>query len=52
MKNLSVIIPCYNYEKYILSNIEKLINKLEGHDLNNYELIIINDGSSDNTKKK
>ena len=52
MKNLSVIIPCYNYEKYILSNIEKLINKLEGHDLNNYELIIINDGSSDNTKKE
>ena len=29
MKNLTVIVPCYNYETYILSSIEKLINKLE-----------------------
>ena len=51
MKNLSVIVPCYNYETYILKNIEKLINKLETHNIN-YELIIINDGSLDNTDKK
>jgi len=51
MKNLSVIVPCYNFEKYILDNIEKLIHKLEGHEIN-YEIIIINDGSLDNTKKK
>ena len=51
MKNLTVIVPCYNYETYILSNIEKLINKLEKYKID-YEIIIINDGSSDNTKKK
>ena len=51
MKNLTVIVPCYNYEIYILSSIEKLINKLEKYKID-YEIIIINDGSSDNTKKK
>ena len=51
MKNLSIIVPCYNYETYILNNIEKLINKLENHEIN-YEVIIIDDGSLDNTKKK
>ena len=51
MKNLTVIVPCYNYETYILSNIEKLINKLEKYKID-YEIIIINDGNSDNTKKK
>ena len=51
MKNLTVIVPCYNYETYILSSIEKLINKLEKYKID-YEIIIINDGSSDNTKKK
>ena len=51
MKNLTVIVPCYNYETYILSSIEKLINKLEEYKID-YEIIIINDGSSDNTKKK
>ena len=51
MKNLSVIVPCFNYEKYILNNINKIICKLETHNIN-YEIIIVNDGSSDNTKKK
>ena len=50
MKNLTVIVPCYNYETYILSSIEKLINKLEKYKID-FEIIIINDGSSDNTKK-
>lgn len=51
MKNLSVIVPCYNFETYILNNIEKLITKLKTHSIN-YDIIIINDGSLDNTKKK
>ncbi len=51
MKSLSIIVPCYNYEKYILNNLEKLINKIENHNID-YEIIIINDGSVDNTKKE
>ena len=51
MKNLSVIVPCYNYETYISNNIEKLTNKLRVHNID-HEIIIINDGSLDNTKNK
>ena len=51
MKSLSIIVPCYNYEKYILNNLEKLINKIENHNID-YEIIIINDGSVDNTKRE
>ena len=51
MKNLSVIVPCYNYENKILNNIKKIISKLKNHNIN-YEIIIVNDGSSDNTKNK
>jgi glycosyltransferase involved in cell wall biosynthesis len=51
MKNLSIIVPCYNYEKYIIDNIKKIINKIEKYEIN-YEIIIINDGSKDNTRKK
>ena len=46
MKNdiyLSVIIPAYNSEKYIANCIESIL------ELSNIELIIINDGSTDNT---
>ena len=49
MKNkivISIIIPCYNAEKYIDKCLEKLINQ----DFDKpYEVIIINDGSKDNT---
>lgn len=46
MKKLSILIPAYNVENYI----EECINSVL--DLNiNYEIIIINDGSTDNTKK-
>lgn len=50
MKNLSIIVPCYNYEKHILNNLEKLINRVEKYKVD-YEIIVINDGSLDNTKK-
>ena len=46
---ISVIIPAYNEEKTIIATIEetiKVINKIKGL---NYELIIIDDGSVDNT---
>ena len=53
MKNkifLSIIVPTYNAEEFIIKNIHflrKKINKVE----RNFEIIIVNDGSEDNTKK-
>lgn len=46
---LSIIIPAYNVEKYI----ENCIESVETQDLdkNDYEVIIINDGSKDNTEE-
>ena len=49
-KTLSVIIPAYNEEKMIAQTIEGLRNELDKLDLD-YEIIVINDGSIDKTKK-
>ena len=43
---ISVIIPCYNAEKYI----EKCLDSLINQSIKDIEIIAINDGSSDNTK--
>lgn len=46
-KILSIIIPCYNVEKYVYACLESCIKqKIEPA---SYELIVINDGSTDNT---
>jgi GT2 family glycosyltransferase len=42
---VSVIIPCYNQGEYLVETIESLLNQ----EYCNYELIIVNDGSTDNT---
>jgi glycosyltransferase involved in cell wall biosynthesis len=46
---LSVIIPVYNVEKYI----ERCVHSLQNQDIpkNDYEIIIINDGSPDNSRE-
>lgn len=44
---ISIIIPVYNCEKYI----EKLIQSILIQNYKNYEVIIINDGSTDLTKQ-
>ena len=44
-KILSIIIPAYNCEKYICQCLESIIS------YKNIEIIVINDGSTDNTKE-
>ena len=47
MKEISVIMPAYNVEKYI----EKCLKSLENQCFKNFEVIIVNDGSTDKTEK-
>tara|TARA_B100000963_G_scaffold334426_1_gene327636 strand:+ start:3072 stop:3818 length:747 start_codon:yes stop_codon:yes gene_type:complete len=49
--SISVIVPCYNYEKFIIKKFQKLKKKITLID-NKFEIIFINDGSTDNTLKK
>lgn len=44
---VSIIIPVYNTEKYI----EETIRSIEEQTYKNYEIIVINDGSTDRTQK-
>lgn len=45
MKNvlISIIIPCYNSEKWIVDTLKSLIYK----EYEEYEIVFINDGSND-----
>ena len=45
MCEISVIIPVYNVEKYLRQCIESVVKQ----NLYNYEIILVNDGSTDNT---
>ena len=47
---LSIIIPCYNESKDIANNCETVRNYLDNLNIN-YEIILVNDGSKDNTKE-
>jgi glycosyltransferase involved in cell wall biosynthesis len=44
---VSIIIPCYNYAKFVSDAIESALNQT----YKNIELVIINDGSTDNSKE-
>lgn len=46
MSKISVIMPAYNAEKYIGEAIESILNQ----SFTDFEFIIVNDGSTDNTK--
>lgn len=42
---ISIIIPCYNAELFIKETLESILNQTE----KNFEIIVVNDGSIDNT---
>lgn len=44
-KMFSIIIPCYNVEKYVVSCVDSILKQTE----KDFEIVIINDGSTDNT---
>ena len=48
MTNLSIVIPCYNEDKNIIPLFNKIENLLKKDQ--NIEIIIVNNGSNDNTK--
>ena len=43
----SIIVPCYNYSKYLEECISSIVTQV----YTDYEIIIVNDGSIDNTKE-
>ena len=47
-KNISVLMCVYNCEDYIEKSIKSIVNQT----YKNFELIIINDGSTDSTVEK
>ena len=47
MPEISIITPFYNSEKYI----EKCITSVINQNYDDFELILINDGSTDNSSK-
>ncbi|NLB48642.1 MAG: glycosyltransferase [Erysipelotrichia bacterium] len=47
---LSIVIPCYNEAQDIVSNVNKVKDYLLKHEIK-HELILVNDGSKDNTKE-
>lgn len=48
---VSIIIPVFNEEENIRSNIQLLLDQVKGH-FKDFELIIVSDGSTDNTLKE
>lgn len=50
MKNISILIPAYNEEKYIKKTTLETLNYLKNLELNSFEIIIIPNGCTDNTE--
>ncbi|MFZ2153723.1 MAG: ChbG/HpnK family deacetylase [Candidatus Moraniibacteriota bacterium] len=48
-EKISVVIPCFNEEKTIAANIQKIHTYLKEH-FHSFEIIAVDDGSTDNTK--
>lgn len=52
MKTISIIIPCYNEEEALDIIYEAIVREMKELKAYTYELLLINDGSSDDTLKK
>ncbi|GAG23084.1 unnamed protein product, partial [marine sediment metagenome] len=46
--NISIIIPTFNYDKYVARAIRSCIE--QSYPKSDFEIIIVNDGSKDSTK--
>ena len=46
--NLTIIIPCYNEDRFI----ETVIERVNSQPFTNKEIIVVDDGSIDQTKEK
>lgn len=44
---ISIIIPCYNVEKYVERTVDSVLSQIG--DSNRFEIILVNDGSTDGT---
>lgn len=51
MNILSIIIPCYNEQKTLYSLYCKILNVIKDISINGFEIIFIDDGSTDNSLK-
>lgn len=49
---LSIIIPCYNVENYVQAALQSVLDNLSPSNHTNIELLIVNDGSTDQTLEK
>ena len=48
-KQVTILVPCYNEEKCIHMLYSKLVSIISLHEQYNWELLFVNDGSTDNT---
>ncbi len=48
---VSVIVPCYNEEEVLLACHSRLMQVFEGYEDHEFELVYVNDGSSDRTEE-
>ena len=49
LKDLSLIIPCFNSESYLANNVIDIINELNFNFSLNFEILLVVDGSPDKT---
>lgn len=49
MEKISIVIPCYNSEKTITKVVDGIVETVKGRKEYDYEIILVNDGSKDNT---